>query len=193
MNDAFEHKNGILCTILMHAFMVLLLLFFGFRTPLPLPEEQGLLVNFGNSETGFGAMEPVDNSPASNVVTPVETKQEEQNLTQDYDKEAPVIDQKKVQSTEKKKTNEKKVVEQKKVEKQPVEEVKKVNTKALYTGKSTDGGAGNSQGITKGEGNQGVENGSPNAPNYGPGGGTGNSGISFSLAGRSPLSLPKPE
>jgi colicin import membrane protein len=192
MNNALEHKNGLIGTILLHAALVLLLIFFGFRTPLPLPPEQGLLVNFGNSETGFGDLEPQDNSPANNVVAPVEASQEETKLTQDFE-EAPAIEEKKVVTKEVKKTTEKKLAEQKKTDTKPVEEVKKVNTKALYTGKTPDGGAGNSQGIAGGEGNQGVENGTENAPNYGPGGGEGNGSPSFSLAGRNPLSLPRPE
>jgi outer membrane biosynthesis protein TonB len=192
MNKVLDHKNGLIGTILLHAALVLLLIFFGFRTPLPLPPEQGLLVNFGNSETGFGELEPQDNTPASNVAAPVEESQEETKLTQDFE-EAPAIEEKKVVPKDVKKTTEKKLTEQKKTETKPVEEVRKVNTKALYTGKTPDGGAGNSQGIAGGEGNQGVENGTENAPNYGPGGGVGNGAPSFSLAGRSPLSLPLPE
>lgn len=191
MNQVFDHRNGILATLLIHGFFILLLVFFGFRTPLPLPPEQGMLVNFGNSDNGSGLMEPEDNAPAKNAAAPVEETKEEQKLTQDFE-EAPAIEKKKEQPhKEVKKLPEKKTVPVQKV--QPVVETPKVNTKALYTGKKTDGGTGNSQGITSGTGNQGVENGSPNAPNYGPGGGTGNSGVSFTLAGRSPLSLPKPE
>ncbi|MFN8208045.1 MAG: energy transducer TonB [Bacteroidales bacterium] len=192
MNNVLEHKNGLVGTILLHAALVLLLIFFGFRTPLPLPPEQGLLVNFGNSETGFGELEPQDNTPASNAIAPAEESREETNLTQDFE-DAPAIEEKKVVEKVEKKTPDKKVVVQKKNETVPVEEVKKVNTKALYTGKTPDGGAGNSQGVAGGEGNQGVENGSENAPNYGPGGGAGNGAPSFSLAGRSSLKLPQPE
>ena len=52
-----EHRRGIFGTILFHGVILLLLLFFGFITPLPLPEEKGILVDFGNSATGSGRRE----------------------------------------------------------------------------------------------------------------------------------------
>jgi TonB family protein len=66
---------------------------------------------------------------------------------------------------------------------------------AFGTGKVDNGSQSRSQGITYGGGNQGSPDGTPGANQYGSGGGTGNgrgSGTSFSLAGRSALSLPKP-
>ena len=54
------------------------------------------------------------------------------------------------------------------------------------------GAAGQSQGITGGTGNQGVESGTPESPTYGPGGGLGTDGISFNLGGRKVQSLYKP-
>lgn len=58
MSNIGKHRRGVLGTILFHGLIILLLLFFGFVTPLPLPEEQGILVDFGNSATGAGAREP---------------------------------------------------------------------------------------------------------------------------------------
>ncbi len=58
-------------------------------------------------------------------------------------------------------------------------------------GKGSPDSKSTSQGVTYGPGNQGVPQGSANVDRYGPGGGTGN-GISFSLDGRTSLSLPKP-
>jgi len=55
---------------------------------------------------------------------------------------------------------------------------------------------GNSQGVTFPGGNQGVPTGDPNARNYGQGGnGSGDqgSGVSFGLAGRFVISMPKPK
>ncbi|PIF02033.1 MAG: hypothetical protein CR996_01925 [Draconibacterium sp.] len=84
-------------------------MFLGFFTPLPLPGEEGILVNFGNSETGLGNSEP---SPAKNNPLPVEPVQKEEKkevpppppqqktsppqaakevaLTQDYEKTAAI-------------------------------------------------------------------------------------------------------
>ncbi len=58
MNYLAEHKRGFIGTIIIHGLILACLLFFGFFTPLPLPGEEGILVNFGDSETGFGAEEP---------------------------------------------------------------------------------------------------------------------------------------
>ena len=56
-------------------------------------------------------------------------------------------------------------------------------------GKSTSTSKG--QGVSYPGGNQGAKTGTANAKNYGPGGGAGN-GPSYSLSGRSALSLPQP-
>jgi len=59
----------------------------------------------------------------------------------------------------------------------------------------TGSGQGESQGVTFPGGNQGTPKGDPNARNYGQGGsGSGDqgSGVSFSLSGRSAISMPKP-
>nr|WP_320021963.1 hypothetical protein [uncultured Draconibacterium sp.] len=56
-----EKKKGLIGTIVFHTIVLILLLILGFFTPLPLPGEEGILVNFGNSENGLGDREP---SPA---------------------------------------------------------------------------------------------------------------------------------
>ncbi len=69
-----EHKRGIIGTVIFHIIVLLLLLFLGFFTPLPLPGEEGILVNFGNSENGFGNRGP---SPARHNPKPVQTVKKE--------------------------------------------------------------------------------------------------------------------
>ena len=64
MSYISEHKNGFFGAIITHLVILMLLLFFGFFTPLPLPGEEGILVNFGDSETGFGAEEPAPSESA---------------------------------------------------------------------------------------------------------------------------------
>ncbi|HSO86212.1 MAG TPA: hypothetical protein VLQ91_06655 [Draconibacterium sp.] len=70
-----EHKRGIIGTAIFHIIVLLMLLFLGFFTPLPLPGEEGILVNFGTSENGFGDIEP---SPAQSEPAPVEPVQQEE-------------------------------------------------------------------------------------------------------------------
>ena len=53
-----EHRKGIIGSIIFHVVLIFLMFIFGLFTPLPLPGEEGILVNFGNSQTGFGAEEP---------------------------------------------------------------------------------------------------------------------------------------
>ena len=48
-----SEKTGLIATVLFHAVVLLLLLYFGFVTPFPPPQEEGFLVDFGNSETGM--------------------------------------------------------------------------------------------------------------------------------------------
>lgn len=50
--------RGLIGTSIFHALVLFLLLFFGFSYPDPPPEEEGILVNFGDSETGLGRIEP---------------------------------------------------------------------------------------------------------------------------------------
>ena len=70
-----EHKQGIIGSVIFHVIVIALMFFFGFFTKLPLPGEEGILVNFGNSQTGFGSEEPaarrIEPEP-----TRIETRQE---------------------------------------------------------------------------------------------------------------------
>jgi TonB family protein len=70
-----EHKRGLIGTIIFHVIVLILLILFGFITPLPLPGEEGILVNFGDSETGLGDIEP---SPAESEAAPVQPVQQEE-------------------------------------------------------------------------------------------------------------------
>ncbi|HOY31185.1 MAG TPA: energy transducer TonB [Bacteroidales bacterium] len=161
--------RGITGTILFHAVLLVCFILFGFTTPLPLPEEEGVEVNLGYSDDGMGDIEPVD--PFSEQSTNYNSENNvNENITQNTEESA----------TLNKNNNNKNTT-------QPEE--LPVNKNALYTGKkNTNGG---SQGITGNPGNQGNPNGNPNSDNY-----NGNSpygdGISFNLTNRKSKSLPKP-
>jgi flagellar biosynthesis GTPase FlhF len=74
-----ERKKGIIGTIVFHAIVLILLIFLGFFTPLPLPGEEGILVNFGDTDNGLGDREP---SPAKRKEqTPPPPKPEEKKVT----------------------------------------------------------------------------------------------------------------
>ena len=87
MEQKKEHKKGLVGTITFHVIILLLLVFLGFFTPLPLPGEEGILVNFGNSENGLGDREP---SPARRNPQPPKTVQKEQPKPQQEKTTPPV-------------------------------------------------------------------------------------------------------
>lgn len=82
-----EHKKGLIGTIIFHVIVLLLLVFLGFFTPLPLPGEEGILVNFGTTDNGFGDREP---SPARANPEPVKSVQKEEPQPQQKEAAPPV-------------------------------------------------------------------------------------------------------
>jgi len=48
------NKNGLFGTIIFHCIIAAILLLLGFHTPLPLPEEKGILISFGDTPQGRG-------------------------------------------------------------------------------------------------------------------------------------------
>lgn len=66
-----ERAIGIIGTTIFHGVIILLLLILGLSS-IP-KEEEGILVNFGDSPTGFGASEPVRNEPTGEKNTPPAT------------------------------------------------------------------------------------------------------------------------
>ncbi|MCK3684960.1 cell envelope integrity protein TolA [Maribellus sp. YY47] len=76
-----ERKKGIIGTIVFHVIVLLLMIFLGFFTPLPLPGEEGILVNFGNSENGLGDREPAPARQKEPTPTPAPPKREEPKAT----------------------------------------------------------------------------------------------------------------
>lgn len=68
-NDNKYRPHGLAGTILFHVLLILLCLFMSLKN-MPM-EEEGLLVNFGDGDTGMGAEEPMRNEPQA--ARPVET------------------------------------------------------------------------------------------------------------------------
>ena len=187
-------NKAIIYTAVFYAIVLFMFLFLGFTTPLPLPAEQGILINFGEDETGSGTREPrpvekvVEQSQA--VQTPSQVKSEivEEQLTQDFE-EAPAITPTKREP--KKPKEETKPVKKPKEEVKPVEKPV-VNSSALYTGRKEDSKSTTSEGVAGGDGNQGNEAGNVDATSHSLGTGTGN-GPGYDLTGRSHIKLPIPE
>ncbi|MDR1672896.1 MAG: TonB family protein [Bacteroidales bacterium] len=193
MATPVKYRNGLIGTIIFHGGLLALLMFLAFRTPLPLPEEQGILVDFGNSRQGWGNVEPRASEPAPQpqpavAATPQQQSRENNPVLTQNNEEAPTVAPKTdPKEQDKPKEETKKPVDPPK----PVEEPKRtVNQRAMYTRRSDNADATTSQGETGGQGNHGSPTGTPNVHVYGEGGGEGNS---FSLTGRGLQGiLPKP-
>jgi colicin import membrane protein len=99
-NFFIEHRKGLFGTIVFHILLVVVFIIFGFTTPLPLPGEEGILINFGVDDDGSGLIEPsaAAQPPQETVSVPETTSAEdaasesaeEEILTQELE-EAPKV------------------------------------------------------------------------------------------------------
>jgi TonB family protein len=211
-----ERSKSFALSLLVHGILFLILLFSFLRTQIPpFGGGGGSLSNLGLIEIANGdvplisenqTIEPVPVQPA-----PQPKVEEEKIVTQDNEEAPPIVEKKEIKKEPKKKPviNVTTPIKTKPKE-QPVKPVQKVDPISLYKGKSNNvTSQGNSQ---TGKGDQGNPNGDPNAlytgkngSGSGPGSGTGSgggdgdgkgpgkgSGISFSLGGRTSVSLSKP-
>ena len=198
-----KHKKGILGTIAFHGILAILILSFGFTTPLPLPAEKGIMVNFGNTQDAAGATELEKSEEKAEAQKQQEEsrpkpnqqqqKEAEDVVTQDHE-EAPAVEEKKeTQEKEEKQPEPEEEPQDKQQEekKEQTEPEREVNENALYPGKS-DKESGESEGETEGEGNQGRESGTPYSDNHADKDSKGMGNMDYSLSGRNPESLPKP-
>ncbi len=197
MATPVKYRNGLIGTISFHGLLLILLLFAAFRTPLPLPAEQGILVDFGNSDFGFGNFEPrmSDVAPVQPQSSQASQAAEEQPLTQDNE-ETVALPSKPETKPKTEKPKETTPAKPKETTSQPVEQPKPERApdpRAMFPGRGDPASTATSQGIAGGQGNQGVTTGAADVHVYGPGGDTGG-GNTFALTGRSVIgSLPRPE
>jgi len=187
MNTEDKNKyKGIAGTVLFHGLLLVLFLFFGFRTPLPLPAEQGIAINFGTSDEGMGDVQP--DQPADNQVNndqpaasnaAASSSSEKAAVTQEVE-DAPAV-----KPVTKPADRPKPVTEPTKPTETPVEDPKpKVNPRALYPG-SGSGSSGGSQGETGKPGDQGKVDGSKDTNKQGDGSTGGLTGDpAYSMEGR---------
>ncbi|MCG8410640.1 MAG: SurA N-terminal domain-containing protein [Bacteroidales bacterium] len=198
-----EHKIGIIGTVIFHIIIVSIFMIFGYSTPLPLPEEEGILINFGDSDNGRGKQEPIYSKTLreQEVEEIKETKPEptpkettEGLTTQDFE-DAPVVKEEgkeEIKKEKKDKAPEPKPKKDNKEKKKERKKERKVNKNALFPGRDRSSTSNSSEGETQGNGNQGSTTGSVDSKNHTGGSSMGKNGTSFSLAGRNPEALPKP-
>ena len=179
MNRNEKKDKGIAIggTILVHALAVLVLFLMAFKTPLPLPGEEGVEVDLGMMNQGMGNIQP-DKPAIPQAAQPQQqpNKSKEDIVTQN-DEEAPSLE--KPKNTKPKQ------------ETKPAEEPKPaVNQRALFKGSDTPQ-SGGSEGITGQPGDQGKPDGMKGVRQYDGNGGKGN-GTGYDLGGRGAKSLHRP-
>ena len=137
-----DRRRGLVGTIIVHAALLVFLLFVALRTPLPLPGEEGVEVNLGFDNQGMGNIQSEEAPPKEEpqpqpqkVTPPPPVEQEpepepveEDIITQDTE-EAPAIEEKEEQEPEKEPEEKpeenvkEEPVEEEVVEEEPEEEV----------------------------------------------------------------------
>lgn len=175
-NEKKDKGIAVAGTIIVHALAVLILLLMAFRTPLPLPGEEGVEVDLGMMDQGMGNIQP--EKPAIPMASQPEQQQSKskEDIATSNDEEAPALE--KPKNTKPK-------------QEKPAEEPKpQVNKKALFKG-SNNPQAGGSEGITGQPGDQGKPNGLAGIKKYDGQGGKGN-GTGYDLGGRGAKSLHRP-
>src|SRR6056297_99269 len=128
-----KHKTGILGTIAFHAVLAIFLVIFKFSTPLPLPTEKGILINFGNTEQAGGESALRKNLKSSQEKRQPQTQKQTTEQNQDQEEIKNQQPDKKQVDTEEKDTKKEEKKDQEEKEKQ-----QEVNKKALYPGKSNE-------------------------------------------------------
>jgi len=168
-----KHRNGLIGTVVFHLSLLMLLFFMAFRTPLPLPEEQGIMVDFGNTDLGLGNFEPRLSDPArvQPQTATSTTTQPQENLTQDIEETAALPEKSvtkpaaEISPRETQTQTQSPSAEQSK----PVEQERTVDPRSLFPGRGDASSTATSQGEAGGQGNQGSPTGAPNVHVYGEG------------------------
>ena len=194
----YQKQSAIITAVIM-VLVVFLMFFCGLRYLDP-PEEYGVAINFGTSDTGSGPPklnESIQSNPTPSQTEPVTEKVENNTVAEKVitqaDAEAPVIKPKEKTIEKTVKAPEKKV-EEKKVEK-PVEKKAPTPTKETQNalnslfGNPSKGEVVQGEGDDSGQGVKGSASGDPNSDKYYGNDGLGGDG-NYLLKGRRALSKP---
>ncbi len=129
-----DRRRGIIGTTLVHLLLIVALLFLALRTPLPLPGEEGVEVNFGYDDQGYGDIQSETPAPISEPTPPPPQEQEpvyeepepeiveEEIITQDVE-EAPVIEEEIIEEEPEKVEEEPEEIIEEKIEPEPEKEI----------------------------------------------------------------------
>ena len=179
-------QKGIIGTVLFHILILIAFLFMGLTYQDPPPDEEGISINFGFSDEGFGEIEPENTEEINEVLVEEIIIEEQIERTKDVFTQS-VIEAPYIEKIEEKK----KIIEKEKQKEEVIEEKKPaINKKAIYTGKKKS--KEKSEGENGSIGNQGIIDGNRIADIY-EGGGMGEDGAAYQLGGRKAIEKPKPQ
>ncbi|MBI2281489.1 MAG: hypothetical protein HYU68_12505 [Bacteroidetes bacterium] len=174
-----NNRAGLIGTILFHVLLLILFLFVGMTYPDPPPPEEGITINFGNSEDGMGdnpteqlsESESVSNEVSTSTQTSSSSAEQHvqtQNTTETVNINASNNTSQSTNTTQNSTSQ---------------------NLSEALNAFNNSNSSSSNEGETGNPGNQGSLDGDPNSSNY-TGGGIGD-GVTYSLSGRSLLSMPK--
>lgn len=189
-------KKAIIGTIIFHGLLLVGILFFGLTTPLPLPEEEGVLVNLGYTDQGMGERQPLSASPPPPQPQPSQAAPAAEDVATQSTEESVAIPEARQPRQERQRqeepSQEPQRPAQETAQQQPQPEPEpQVDPRAMFPGRDRRTTETQTQGETGQQGNQGRPDGTTDGTSY-TGGGQG-SGVEFSLTGRRANFLPLPE
>jgi len=88
-----DKRRGIIGTIIVHVLVIISLFLIALRTPLPLPGEEGVEINFGYDETGFGNVQSETPPPIANPTPPKVVQPQPQPEPEPIEQEEEIIEQ----------------------------------------------------------------------------------------------------
>lgn len=167
-----EKKHSIISgssTLVILGLIILICCLMGLKYPDPIPPEEGVEVNLGNSDMGFGESVEPDASEEAEESAPPTPSTGENVSTQKAPSAA-------INTTKEQKTQKETKVQPKEAPKTETKKEAETNTKALFPGSKKNNNAG-SQGVTQGGGDQGQQGGNPNSNRYDGKPGNGGMGV----------------
>jgi len=192
-----DNRKALIGTIFFHGVVLVVLILFGLSTPLPLPEEEGVIVALGLTDAGDGHLLPVASRPVAAAPAPqLPVRTPEEVVTQDTEESIAIPPaQARTRPTPTQQPATQRVSTQpepqpalRQPQPAPEQPTQQVDQRALFPG-ADQRATTPAQGTTGQPGTQGRPEGAPE----GTGTVLGQSGVSFDLTGRRPSSLPLPD
>ncbi len=190
-----DKTKAVLGTIIFHLLLLLLLLFSALRTPLPLPEEEGVLIAIGHTDYGIGERPPQTSPPPTPSTTPESQAAADDVATQTTEETIAMPEATEETDTRPEPDPTPQPTQpdpQPQVDDEPEEEPEpEVDERALFPGRDSRSDEDESRGDTGDPGFQGRPDGHADGEAT-EGGGIGE-GVEFSLSGRKANYLPIPD